>query len=192
MSFTLRRPDRYVLAARASERVLRACLFRHTRNSCDVEELLQEVYERLFIEGKSDKPEIHDIGAFALRVARNVAFDWLRHQRVVPIELVADMETLEILDESASIEDTLSSQQELQTVINSARTLPTSCRHIFTLCKVYGYTTAEIALRLNISENTVKDHLKKAMRRVANPFVDTGSRRFLSVLQFIRRRRHLS
>ena len=35
--------------------------------------------------------------AFCLTVARNVALDWLRRQQVVPLELVSDMESLDVL-----------------------------------------------------------------------------------------------
>ena len=42
--------------------------------------------------------------------------------------------------------------------------LPTRCRQVFTLRKVYGLSQKEIAAELNISENTVEQHLAKGMR----------------------------
>src|SRR5215470_16544673 len=39
--------ERYLLQALEIEGVLRACLYRYTRNNSDVDELLQEVYARL-------------------------------------------------------------------------------------------------------------------------------------------------
>ena len=45
--------------------------------------------------------------------------------------------------------------------------LPTRCRQVFTLRKVYGYSQKQIAERLQISENTVEQHLTKAARRCA-------------------------
>ena len=87
--------ERYLLQALEIEGVLRACLYRYTRNNSDVDELLQEVYARLLVSGASDEPEVRSVRAFALTIARNVAFDWLRHRQVVPIELVADLEALE-------------------------------------------------------------------------------------------------
>jgi RNA polymerase sigma-70 factor (ECF subfamily) len=38
---------------------------------------------------------------------------------------------------------------------------------VFTLRKVYGFSQKEIAERLQISENTVEQHLTKAARRCA-------------------------
>jgi RNA polymerase sigma-70 factor (ECF subfamily) len=154
------------------EGVLRACLYRYTRNNSDVDELLQEVYARLLVSGSSDEPEVRSVRAFALTIARNVAFDWLRHRQVVPIELVADLEALEVLDEGEQIEEIVNSHQELAMLVKAIQDLPDRCRQVFTLRKVYGYSQKEIALRLNISENTVEQHLTKAARRCAQALFD--------------------
>lgn len=164
--------ERYLLQALELESVLRACLYRHTRNNSDVDELLQEVYARLLTAGASDDPEIRSVRAFALTVARNVAFDWLRHRQVLPIELVADLEALEGLEEDQQIEEIVNSHRQLAIVVNAIQCLPDRCRQAFTLRKVYGYSQKEIALRLNISENTVEQHLTKAVRRCAQAVFD--------------------
>src|ERR1700730_5615739 len=164
--------ERYLLQALEIESVLRACLYRYTRNNSDVDELLQEVYARLLVSGSSEEPEVRSVRAFALTIARNVAFDWLRHRQVVPIELVADLEALEVLDEGEQIEEIVNSHQELAMLVKAIQGLPDRCRQVFTLRKVYGYSQKEIALRLNISENTVEQHLTKAARRCAHALFD--------------------
>ena len=40
--------------------------------------------------------------------------------------------------------------------------LPSQCRQVFTLRKVYGYSQKEIATRLSIPESTVEKHLTQA------------------------------
>jgi RNA polymerase sigma factor (sigma-70 family) len=105
--------------------------------------------------------------AFCLTVARNVALDWLRHRQIVPIDLVADMEALDVLDEGAQIEEIVNAHQELALLASAVEQLPARCRQVFTLRKVYGYSQKEIAERLQISENTVEQHLTKAARRCA-------------------------
>jgi RNA polymerase sigma-70 factor (ECF subfamily) len=164
--------ERYLLQALEIEGVLRACLYRYTRNNSDVDELLQDVYARLLVSGASNEPEVRSVRAFALTIARNVAFDWLRHRQVVPIELVADLEALEVLDESEQIEEIVNSHQELAILVRAIQALPDRCRQVFTLRKVYGYSQKEIALRLDISENTVEQHLTKAARRCAQALFD--------------------
>jgi RNA polymerase sigma factor (sigma-70 family) len=164
--------ERYLIQALEFEGVLRACLYRYTRNNSDVDELLQEVYARLLVAAGTDEPEVRSVRAFALTIARNVAFDWLRHRQVVPIELVADMEALEVLDEGEQIEEIVNSHQELAMLVKAIQGLPERGRQVFTLRKVYGYSQKEIAARLSISENTVEQHLTKAARRCAQALFD--------------------
>jgi RNA polymerase sigma factor, sigma-70 family len=166
--------DRFLLHALEFESVLRACLWRYTHNNSDVDELLQETYARLLIVGASQQEtEVRSIRAFCLTVARNVALDWLRRQQIVPLELVSDMGSLDVLDDGAQIEEIVNSHQELMLLAEAIATLPTRCRQTFTLRKVYGFTQKEIAARLNISENTVEQHLTKAARLCAQVLFDS-------------------
>jgi RNA polymerase sigma-70 factor (ECF subfamily) len=164
--------ERYLLQALDFENVLRACLYRYTRNSSDVEELLQETYARLLTAGAADEPEVRCVRAFSLTVARNVAFDWLRHKQIVPIELVADMEAMDVLDERDQIDAIVNSHQELALLVKAVQELPERCRQVFTLRKVYGYSQKEIAARMNITENTVEQQLTKAARHCAQALFD--------------------
>ena len=164
--------ERYLVQALEFESVLRACLYRYARNASDVEELLQETYARLLTAGASNEPEVRSVRAFSLTVARNVAFDWLRHKQVVPIELVADMEAMDILDERDQIDAIVNSHQELMMLVEAVQQLPERCRQVFTLRKVYGYSQKEIAARMNITENTVEQQLIKAARHCAQALFD--------------------
>ena len=160
-----RAEDRYLLASLEYEGVLRACLHRYARNSADVDELLQETWAHLLAAGTSQtREEIRSIRAFALTVARNVALSWLRHRQVVPIELVADLEQLELLDERGQVDEIVNTHQELALLTAAVMKLPARCRQVFTLRKVYGLSQKEIAAELKISENTVEQHLAKGTR----------------------------
>jgi len=160
-----RADDRYLVASLEFEGVLRACLYRYTRNAADVDELMQETWTHLLVAGAArNREEIRSIRAFALTVARNVALSWLRHRQVVPIELVADLEQLELLDERGQVDEIVNTHQELALLAQAIARLPTRCRQVFTLRKVYGLSQKEIAAELNISENTVEQHLAKGVR----------------------------
>lgn len=181
--------ERYLVQALEFESVLRACLYRYARNVSDVEELLQETYARLLTAGASNEPEVRSVRAFSLTVARNVAFDWLRHKQVVPIELVADMEAMDILDERDQIDAIVNSHQELMMLVKAVQQLPERCRQVFTLRKVYGYSQKEIAARMNITENTVEQQLIKAARHCAQALFDqpVGERHATMFERFRRR-----
>lgn len=182
--------ERYLVQALEFESVLRACLYRYARNASDVEELLQETYARLLTAGASNEPEVRSVRAFSLTVARNVAFDWLRHKQVVPIELVADMEAMDILDEREQIDAIVNSHQELMMLVAAVQQLPERCRQVFTLRKVYGYSQKEIAARMNITENTVEQQLIKAARHCAQALFDQPiAERPATMFERFRRRR---
>ena len=166
--------DRLLLHALGFESVLRACLWRYARNNSDVDELLQETYARLLVAGSSSQESnIRSVRAFCLTVARNVALDWLRRKEVVPLELVSNMASLEVLDEGAQIEEIVNAHQELALLAQAVAAMPRRCRQVFTLRKVYGFSQKEIAARLHISENTVEQHLMKAARRCAEVLFNT-------------------
>jgi RNA polymerase sigma factor (sigma-70 family) len=163
-----RMEERYLLQALEFEGVLRACLYRYTRNNSDVDDLLHEVYARLLIAGGTDEPEVRSVRAFAFTIARNVAFDWLRDRQIVPIELVADLEAVEMLDEGDQLQEIVESQPEIMAMIKAIEGLPDRCRQVFILCKVYGYSQKEIAVKLAMSERAVEHNLTRAARSLAH------------------------
>ena len=161
----VRANDEYIREILQFDSVLRATIYRFVNNSSDVEELLQETYARLLAVNISSKSNIRSLRAFCLTVARNITLDWLRHRQIVPIDLIPDMEVLELLDEGAMIDEIVNTDQELEQVATVVNRLPARCREVFTLRRVYGHSQKEIAMKLQISENTVEQHLTKAMRQ---------------------------
>ncbi len=66
----------------------------------------------------------------------------------------------------------MNAHQELALLAAAVEQLPARCRQVFTLRKVYGFSQKEIAERLQISENTVEQHLHEggaALRTSAVP-----------------------
>jgi len=160
--------ERYLVEALESEGVLRAFLYRYVRNPADVDELLQETYGRLLVAIPADGTEIRSVRAFALTIARNVALDWIRHRDVIPMDLVSDLASLDVLDERARVEEIVNAHQELNLLAEVVAELPTRCRQAFTLRRVYGLSQREIAEHLGISEATVEQLLARAVRRCAD------------------------
>lgn len=162
-------PDRYVLEAFPFESRIRARLYRYTRNCDDVDELLQEMYVRLLTLGARDRPVIGSFEAFVMTVARNIASDWLRHQKVVSITLVADLDA-ETAAAEGQPDELASIEEELGVLADIVDSMPPRQRQVFRLRKVYGLSQKEIARKLGISENTVEQHLTKVVRQVGQLF----------------------
>lgn len=151
-------------SAMECEPEIRATLYRYTRNLADVDEMTQEVYVHIL--AHTQKKTVSNIKAFSITIARNIAFDWLRHCKVVPIDLVANIEEVEVLDERSDLEETLRAAQDMALLVEAVRQLPDACRQVFVLRKMYGFSQSEIAERLGITINTVEVQLTKGTRRV--------------------------
>lgn len=154
---------RFLKPALQYEGQIRACLLRLTRDSSIVTDLLQETWIRLLMAGESETQVPVSIQAYALQVAKNIARDWLRRRKIVPILLLEDYDALSVVgDASPQPDQIVNGRQELERLVQIASTMPAKQRHVFTLKKVYELTQEEIAIRLRISENTVETHLRKA------------------------------
>jgi RNA polymerase sigma factor (sigma-70 family) len=186
------KPDNcHFFEALTYEGVLRAYLSRYARNAADVDELLQETYARLLGVTTKESAAIRSVRAFALTIARNVALDWIRHRQVVSVELVADIAALDVLDESARVEEIVSAREELAVMLEVVAELPARCRQAFTLRRVYGLGQKEIASHLGISENTVEQLLTRAVRRCADALFERQGHKEVHDSLSVRMRRRL-
>ncbi len=128
----------------------------------DPEDLVHETFARA-IACKTWR-EISNPGAFATRILRNCALDALRRRKVLTITAVADFERIEPIDEAPGVHAVLESREELQALADAIAELPTQCRRVFTMRKVYSLSPDEIAVRLGLSVSTVEKHLAKGLR----------------------------
>jgi RNA polymerase sigma factor (sigma-70 family) len=139
---------------------------RFTRNWDDAEDLAYDVYER-FVSKKMRRDELKNVNAYLLTMTRNLALDQARHRRCVRIDYIDDMESAEAIHPSDyGGAEILGVEQELQVLMDAADLLPERMRMCFLLKKVYGASQQEIAEVMGISENTVEQHLTKAMREI--------------------------
>ncbi len=156
---------RLLALALRHERVLLACLRRFTRNSADAEDLLYDTYERLLKTTVPGPDEPLAVRGYLVEVATNVARDWLRRKSVINTDLLADMSELNLLDDNQLVEEIVNAEQEVALLRETVCRLPKRMRQVFTLRKVYDMPQREIAQRLGISENTVEQLLRKAVRK---------------------------
>ena len=130
-------------------------------SKCDLDELIQEAYARLWV---AELERIASPRAYFFVTVRHLLGEAVRRSRIVSIEMLADMDSLNIVDEESSPERRVSGRQELRQLQGVLELLPHKCRRAFELRKFEGYSQRETAARMDISENTVEKHLVKALK----------------------------
>ena len=136
------------------------------RDTSEISDLRQEVYARVFEAACHQIPERPKQFVFA--TARNLLIDRVRQAQIVPIEAVADFETLEIAKDTPGPDRSLIARDELRRLQIALDRLPPRCREAVLLRKLDGLSIREIAQRMSIAEKTVKGHLTEGLRALAD------------------------
>lgn len=144
--------------------VMAICM-RYAGNSDEADDMLNDGFLKVF----SNLDKYEDTGSFEgwmKRVVRNAALDYRRKydKKVdfVDIEEITDSQMADY-----HINDAVSriSSQEM---VNLIQQLPPITRVVFNLFVFEGFSHAEIAQQLNISENTSAWHVNNARTRLKN------------------------
>jgi len=124
------------------------------------EEVRQEVFLKLWMLG-TELTTIDNVEAFLRTLTRNRCLNVLR--RIV-LENKSDRElSKNYVDTHNETEESIL-LNDMRNLLNAAiDLLPEQQRQVYLLCQSEGLKYEEIAIRLNISINTVKTHMKRAL-----------------------------
>jgi RNA polymerase sigma-70 factor (ECF subfamily) len=147
------------------ERVLIQFLGRSGRSRSDIEDLRQDVYMRVCAAAHEEIPK--QTRALVFTVARNLLIDRARHEQIVSIETVENLDALNIAVDEPAPESTVMAREELRKLQNALGRLPQRMRMAVILQRVEGCSVQEIAARMNTSERTVKRHLSEGIQALA-------------------------
>ena len=149
---------------------LEASLMRFLQSSCsnpaDVADMRQDVYTNVIAAARQSIPK--RTKSFLFTTARNLLIDRVRHERIVSIDTVADLDELGLVAEEPSQERAVVARDELRRVRAAIDRLPPKCRETILLRRVEGLAGREIALRMGISEFAVSHYVDNGMRFLAN------------------------
>ncbi len=165
----------YVSRLLSIEEKLRICLSRFTHNRADTDELVQESYARLLALDLETLREVRSLTGYALVVARRIALDWLKHQKVLQIELLPDSDILVLPGEGTFTEDLVNCHQEIEQLLANVEKLPPKCGRVFTLRMMYGFTQKEVGRLLDVTVHTVEQHMLKANRTLRSSSPANGN-----------------
>jgi RNA polymerase sigma factor (sigma-70 family) len=147
------------------EGVLMQFLHQNWRNKNDIEDLRQDVYMRVYEAAQKEIPE--KAKPFILKTARNLLVDRVRREHVVPIEAVADLDALGAAIEAPGPERSAIARDMLRRLQAALDRLPPRCREAVVLKQIEGLSRREIAERMDISQDTVSEHLTVGIRALA-------------------------
>ncbi|MCH6256181.1 sigma-70 family RNA polymerase sigma factor [Puniceicoccaceae bacterium K14] len=153
----------YVENLRPYEPMLRGWLRSRYRNEVEVDDIVQEALMRVLKENR--KRPLKAPKAFFYAVARNLAIDRVRRNKLSTCGPFSADEGLEVIDESESIEETVARNHERELLTKAIEGLPERCRQVFTLAKVYGMSHKDIGKELDISKHTVAAHIATGLAK---------------------------
>jgi len=157
------------------ETILMQFISHNWRNEADIADIRQDVYEQVCEAAQERLPE--NTKAFVFRTARNLIIDRFRHEQVVSIEAVPDLEAFEIAADAPGPDRSVLARSELRRVEAAVDSLPPRCREAIVLGRIEGMSGREIAERMGVTEQTVSKHLKQGIRALADLLYGDASNR---------------
>jgi len=150
------------------EAVLVQFLRHNWRDESDIEDLLHDTYVRVYEGVLKQIPE--NAKAFVFTTVRNLLIDRVRARNVVPIEAVADLETLTAAIETPGPDRDLAARDELRRLRDAIDRLPRHCRDVVIMRRIEGLSRGETAARMGVAPLTVSAYLTEAMNALADLF----------------------
>ncbi len=131
-----------------------------TRSEITAEEIVQELFIKLWID-RHKALDMVNPRSYIFRMAANRTANYLR-DLARSTKLVRDVAG-RMLVEKNTTEEAIDAK-EMQEIINKVvELLPEQQKKVYKLSRQEGLTAEEIAIRMNISHKTVKNHLTEAL-----------------------------
>jgi RNA polymerase sigma factor (sigma-70 family) len=128
----------------------------------EADDVVQEAYCRLAM--LDDVDHIEQPGAYFFSIVRNLLVRRRRGENVVSLESIAVIETLP--DPNISPELEVAARLDAERIRGFIGQLPDRCRRIVEMRKLEGYSQAEIARLLGITESVVENNVYRGVKAV--------------------------
>jgi len=137
-------------------------IFNKVRNAEEAQDLVQEIFSKIWARHAELELKTLNLIGYLYMVARNAVFDLLRHK--IHVDAYAESFTKFKAQEVAETDFLIREKQFMAIIEEEIAALPSRMREIFELRRVDNLSNKEIAEKLELSEHTVKDQMKKAIR----------------------------
>jgi RNA polymerase sigma-70 factor, ECF subfamily len=147
-------------------RLLFSLILRVVVDRGDSEDVLQEVFMRVWDRADSYTAALGTPSAWLVRIARNRAIDRLRSRRVRAhvAESVEDAPIAVDLTATANPELLASTAEHRRAIVAALNQLPAEQRSLIDAAYFEGYTQSELADRFKLPLGTVKTRIRTAMQ----------------------------
>lgn len=146
-------------------------VFRYLKNDADSQEIVQEVFVKLW-QSREKLDAYASFESFLFTIAYNTTISLLR-KRISETKSLQYLKSVQQIFEPESAVDELQFQELNQQVSVLLEKLTPRQRQIFDLSRGEGLSHREIAEQLDISENTVKNHLVAVLKFLKSK-IDNG------------------
>jgi RNA polymerase sigma factor (sigma-70 family) len=146
------------------EAAVRSWLRRWTGRAQDIDDVVQEAYSRLA--ALDSVSHIANGRAYLFQTTRNIVLEQVRRSKIVRIDNVTDLGTLNIVDEAPPVERVVGGARELAQVERLIEGLPAACKRVFVLRRIHGESQREIARMFGISESAVEKQAVRGLKLI--------------------------
>src|SRR5579862_419074 len=137
----------------------------------EIDDVVQEAYARIW---QADLSAVHNARAYLYATVRHLLSEYLRRSRIVPIELLGEIEGLNLISDEPGPDRLIAAHQELERLLAIVARLPARCRRAFELRKFQGLSHREVAQHMGLSEKTIENHLTRALAAIAAAWSNDG------------------
>lgn len=160
-----------ILFNRYSDRLF-SYVFKLTKSDIWAEEIVQEIWTQVWAK-RQLIGAVEDPLAYLYRIATNKTVDWMRHNRL-DIKIAHYLKNNSSAVTNNTIEQ-LEFNQCRRALLEAIDRLPAQRGLVFRLKNGEGLSYAEIADRLNISKNTVRNQMVKSLRTIRDHLKREGT-----------------
>lgn len=127
------------------------------------QDMVQEIFLKVWV-SRSELPAITSFGAWLHIIARNFLITTLRKRTT---QYVWGMEDIGAIPDQVPAVDEQLAMKEMAGLIHKAiEQLPPRQQMIYRMGREQGLKLTEVAVTLNLSHNTVREHMSKALKNI--------------------------
>jgi len=138
-------------------------IFKMTRSEEATQDIIHDTFISLWTR-REKMPEVENFKSYIFTISTNKTYDWLKKEanerRAIAGARVRTMHFENTTEEAIDL------NQSAEFINKAVNQLPPQRKLVFKLSREEGLSHEEIAERLNISKNTVSNHLTEALRSI--------------------------